>query len=103
MGVVKRMDPLINTLANLGLGGAIAALVLYWKRQDDIRYQKFLEATVTRYEGLMIRLLEVLTGNTTAITLLKAEQDESIKLGRIEKLITDFQLAQQQAKSKSAA
>jgi|SRR3990172_11977160 len=63
---------LLGSLASLGVGGLIAALVLIWKRADDKAHAKILETMFARMEQRDKSALEIIQGNTTAVTTLQA-------------------------------
>jgi len=68
---------LIQALVSLGVGGAIAGVVLYWKRQDDIRFQQTLEQVIGRDHA-------VIEANTAAITSLIGAVSELAKIDDLE-------------------
>lgn len=56
------VSPYVDLLG-LGVGGAVAALVLWWKRQDDKKYsdslEKFLEKSESREEQMITTLTSI--------------------------------------------
>lgn len=50
----------LNPLLTLGIGGVIAALVLYWKRIDDKAYAESLKVLLGRAEERENRLITLL-------------------------------------------
>lgn len=95
------MDALIAQLATLGVGGLIAAVVLVWKRQDDIKNDKTLAelnaAHIKAMEVMFARMelrdkssTEVIQANTAALVGLQASiaQLNALKqlIDRIEEL-----------------
>ena len=51
---------LLRDISSLGLGAVITVIVIYWKRADDMRYQKALE-------NLTQQSIEVIKVNTSAM------------------------------------
>jgi len=49
--------------ASLGVGGAIALVVMYWKRQDDHRYASTLRELTLKSNDLACKVTEALIEN----------------------------------------
>ena len=48
----------IENWVNLGVGGMVAGLVLYWKRVDDRRYQSDLKEMTQSYADLLKKFID---------------------------------------------
>jgi hypothetical protein len=57
-------------LFSLGIGGVIAAVVLYWKRDDDKSHKAALIAHAAELSKINTTLIKVITANTRAINTL---------------------------------
>ena len=57
-------------LFSLGIGGIIAGVVLYWKRDDDKAWRTRETAHATELSKLNETLVKVLTNNTRALNTL---------------------------------
>jgi hypothetical protein len=68
---------LLNSLAGLGVGGLLAAIVMNWKRQDDLRYG-------VELKGLNERMLVVVDGNTKAMLCMTAAVEALCSLQKME-------------------
>lgn len=77
----------LNPLFTLGIGGIIAALVLYWKRIDDRAYADSLTKLIARAEERENRLIALLEQtNKTQIDVARAIGDLRF-VDRLEKRI----------------
>ena len=67
-----------NNLLGLGVGGALAAVVLYWKRQDDQRYAAEMkvvaERSIASQEKTTIALQQVAAAIEKLCVLQKIEE-----------------------------
>jgi len=67
-----------NNLLGLGVGGALAAVVLYWKRQDDQRYgaemKNVAERSIATQEKSTVALQQVAAAIEKLCTLQKIEE-----------------------------
>ncbi len=67
-----------NNLLGLGVGGALAAVVLYWKRQDDQRYgaemKNVAERSITAQEKSTVALQQVAAAIEKLCALQKIEE-----------------------------
>ena len=67
-----------NNLLGLGVGGALAAVVLYWKRQDDQRYgaemKDVAERSIAAQEKSTVALQQVAAAIEKLCTLQKIEE-----------------------------
>lgn len=57
----------LSGLLSLGVGGAIAAIVLYWKRSDDRAYQRSLAGLAREANEVNSRVLAAFEANTRAV------------------------------------
>jgi hypothetical protein len=75
-------------LVSLGVGGIIAGIVLYWKRQDDKMYQSAQAEFASRLERINDRVLALLESKTRSeAELIAAVRDLRFRLAeRLEKL-----------------
>jgi len=65
-------------LLSIGIGGVIAGIVLFWKRQDDLRHDKESEAHARALEVMFARMelrdkssIEIVQANTIALVALQ--------------------------------
>lgn len=67
-----------NNLLGLGVGGALAAVVLYWKRQDDQHYsasmKEVAERSINSQEKTTTALQQVASAIEKLCTLQKIEE-----------------------------
>jgi len=62
----------LQNVASLGVGGVLAAVVLYWKRQDDKGYQRTIERMAAESTRVNLRLIDTLERWTRATERLDA-------------------------------
>lgn len=74
---LNEIGPLLQTLGSTGVGGIVAAIVLWWKRIDDRRtmarerqYAVEVSNMLVRQENHSRDLIDVIKDNTTALTSL---------------------------------
>lgn len=79
----------VQTLLSMGVGGAVSAIVLIWKRQDDKAYQKSLESIIARQEVGQDRLITIIQNSTTAMQSLQATVSQLANLKQITDLLED--------------
>ena len=90
------MEPtLISNLVSLGIGGAIAALVMFWKRADDKAYQLALTTTSASIqalaENLTARMMLALEGNTKALLAATQAVDALCSLQRVDSRLDNIE------------
>jgi len=75
----------LNPLFTLGIGGVIAALVLYWKRVDDKAYSESLKEIIARMEKREADYLVAMQADTSAKLELASAIRELKFVDRLEK------------------
>ena len=65
------MDPLIGSLASLGIGGIIAGIVLVWKRQDDKERLEEHKTFADTLETMSAQIMKTVSDNTASNIELK--------------------------------
>ena len=78
---------LLNSLVGLGVGGALAAVVLVWKRQDDQRYAAAMKDIAERSLGAQEKTTVAMQQVAAAIDKLGALQRIEDRMGVLEKAI----------------
>lgn len=72
----------LNNLLGMGVGGALAAVVLFWKRQDDQRYaaemKSVAERSIQAQEKTTVALQQVAAAIDKLIVLQKIEERLSV-------------------------
>lgn len=78
---------LLNNLLGLGVGGALAAVVVFWKRQDDQRYAAEMKAVAERSIQMQEKTTAALQEVAAAIEKLCALHKIEERLAALEKQI----------------
>lgn len=73
-------DSLLPGIGGLGIGGAVALIVMQWKRADDLKHTADMERLATRYIELGQKQIE----GMAAIASTLAEIKTAIQQGRAE-------------------
>lgn len=61
----------LQTLLSMGVGGAVSAIVLVWKRQDDKTYQRSLESIIARQDAVMQQFIKIIENSTSTMQALQ--------------------------------
>lgn len=84
------MEPGLQQLISLGVGGVVAAVVLFWKRQDDLRYQQELKQITERSMTVTERATEAMNNVAKAVEELCSLTEMQERLQALEKAISDM-------------
>ena len=79
---------IFNNLLGMGVGGALAAVVLFWKRQDDQRYAGEMKTVAERSLAAQEKSTAAMERMAAAIEQLCAVQKLEERLVALEKAIS---------------
>jgi len=86
-GIIDGEIGLIERLATLGIGGLLAVLVLVWKKQDDIKYQKALDSYANEFKEMTKTVIGVVEKSTSMQEKFASSIERLINKINIEELI----------------
>lgn len=82
---------LMNNLLTLGIGGLIAALVLFWKREDDKRYAGEMKGMAERFEKLSQEAAAGQREQTAAMQKMALAVEKLCIIDTLEKRMNDLE------------